>query len=257
MIYSFFQFSRQPLWSNDPKNLCFAGILHRYLDKLSPGQTFLFCYESTDAQKHGFSRDGNYQAQMSPGRPIGVNTLTDMMKEGARLIGMNDPDDFSGHALRQYFVSKLYNSDEVSAVEAMSAARHRSVSASATYIERNSKSEAGRFRALGAPKVEECSPADDTSHNSYNSQHFRPLPTLKVEHSISPHNDTPHNPYSCAANSHSQHIYHHHDSLSYYDSPPNPYNDEYCPSYRIPHPHFFESPRNPYKKRQSQHGSIH
>ena len=101
---------------------------------------------------------------MSPGRPIGVNTLTDMIKEGFRLVGMNYPENFSGNALYRYFISKLYNSEEVSNVEAMSAACHRSDSASATYIERNSKSEEGNFHALGAPKVEYLPPTVDIKY---------------------------------------------------------------------------------------------
>ena len=46
------------------------------------------------------------------------------------------------------FLSKLYNSPQVSNVEAMCAARHNSVAAGVTYIQRNAESEAGRFRAL-------------------------------------------------------------------------------------------------------------
>ena len=151
--------NRQPLWSNDPKVLCYAGILDRYLKKLSPGQTRLFCYEATDGQKKNYKSLGWPEAQMSSTQPIGVNSINAMFKEGAKLLGLKDPEEFGGHGLRRFFLSKLYNNPEVSNVEAMSAARHNSVAASITYIERNTESEAGRFRALGAPRLDSKIPS--------------------------------------------------------------------------------------------------
>ena len=143
--------NRQPKWTDDKTSLCYAGILERYLKKLSPGQTRLFCYEASAEQKANYYAIGWPKAEMSPCQPIGVNKIGLMFKEGAQLLGIHDPFTFSGHALRRYFLSKLYNSSEVSSVEAMCAGRHNSVAAGTTYVQRNTQSEAGRFRALGAP----------------------------------------------------------------------------------------------------------
>ena len=53
------------------------------------------------------------------------------------MIGLNDPDNFSGHALWVFYITKLYNSPVVSNIEAMAAAQHNSVTASTCYMQRD------------------------------------------------------------------------------------------------------------------------
>ena len=141
--------SRLCVWTNDKNKLCYAGILKRYMLKISPGQERLFCKPATEKQIESFVTNGFYNAQMSPMQPLGITMIRDLFKMGAEMLGITNPTQFGGHALRSYFCTQLYNSPEVSCKEAMGAARHSSVSASITYIQRNNASEAGRMRALG------------------------------------------------------------------------------------------------------------
>ena len=160
--------NRQPKWTDDPTKLCFAGILERYLAKLSPGQNRLFCKPATQSQMDTFREIGWKNAQMSPNQPLGVNSISLLFKRGAKLLGVNNPDTFGGHALRAYFLSKLYNSPEVSNVEEMCAGRHNSVAAGLTYVQRNAESEAGRFRALAKEMIPQRTIAPYSMLNSGN-----------------------------------------------------------------------------------------
>lgn len=71
-------------------------------------------------------------AQMSANQPLGVHSISRLFKKGAKLIGLDNPDKFSGHALRSDFLTKLYNVPGVSNMEAMGAARHNSVATALT-----------------------------------------------------------------------------------------------------------------------------
>lgn len=81
-----------------------------------------------------------------------------MFKRGAELIGLENPNAFSGNALWAYFLTHLYNSPDVSFVEAMGSARHNLISSSLTYIQRNQRSDSGIFCALYQ------TPATDTDY---------------------------------------------------------------------------------------------
>ena len=72
-----------------------------------------------------------------------------MFKAGAVILGLPNPEMFSPHSLRAYFVTSLANDSGVSDQERMTASRHSSVAASAIYQVRNSTSEVNRFSALG------------------------------------------------------------------------------------------------------------
>ena len=60
-------------------------------------------------------------------------------------------------------MNKLYNDKGVSNIEAMTAARHNSVSASSAYVERNVVSEAARFKALADIEVSQNKAKQDYS----------------------------------------------------------------------------------------------
>ena len=179
------------MWSNNPKDICYTAILKRYIQKLSPGQLRLFCRPATLHQRLQYGRLGWHDAAMSSGQPLGVNAITSLFKEGARIIGLNNPESFSGHALRAYHLSKLYNSPEVSTHEAMCAARHNSVAASLTYISRDKESEAGKFRALHQVPCSPPSPTTTTTTTTTTTvpilAHYIPTnPYSKTVHSIAP-----------------------------------------------------------------------
>lgn len=54
------------VWTNDQTKLCFAGILKRYMQKLSPGQIRLFCNPASKVQMATFSSLGWFDVKMSP-----------------------------------------------------------------------------------------------------------------------------------------------------------------------------------------------
>ena len=106
LIY-FLHMNLQPKWTDDTKSLCFAGILERYLDKISPGQTRLFCKPATQGQMDTCTQLGWKNAQMSQKQPLRVNSIALLFKKGAKLLGVNNPDTFGGHALRAYFFEQI------------------------------------------------------------------------------------------------------------------------------------------------------
>ena len=81
--------------------------------------------------------------------PIGKEYIKKLFKDGAAVLGLQNPQNFGAHSLRAYFVTKLSVGDGVNDKERMVSSRHNSVGASAIYQERNSKSETNKFIALG------------------------------------------------------------------------------------------------------------
>lgn len=86
---------------------------------------------------------------MSPVKPIGKNLIRKMLKDAAGMIGLSKAEDFGGHSLWAYLISKLSNDRGVNLTEAMAVAHHRSVSTHKSYIERGVESEVAVARALG------------------------------------------------------------------------------------------------------------
>ena len=166
------------VWTNKPCKLCFSGILKRYIQKLSPGQLHLFCKHETKQKMTTYVSLGWPDAKMSPNQPIGINQLRNMFKMCAEIVGLEFMDKFSGHALRSYFLTHLYNSPDVSCVEDIGAARHKSVASRITYIQRNQRSEAGRFCDLQQDPI--------VSTNSTNSTPTT-LPNNPYSHSLVNH----------------------------------------------------------------------
>ena len=83
--------------------------------------------------------------QYSPHEPLGKNTITKLIKAGAKRLGF----DVAGHAFRRLFITSLVNAAGVSTEEALAASRHNSVAAQRPYQQRGSASEMAKFRALG------------------------------------------------------------------------------------------------------------
>ena len=72
-----------------------------------------------------------------------------MFKEGAKILGLPDPERFAPHCLRAIFVSRIANGKGVSDKERMDSTRHNSLAANANYQQRDSTSESNKFAALG------------------------------------------------------------------------------------------------------------
>jgi len=149
------EYMRLPVLNDDPRSDCLAGSIKRFLQKMAPGQTRIYCKVVPSELR---DNSGPYQGQIFyPNNPLGRNTVLSLFKEGAAIQGLSNPHMFSPHSLRAYFVTMLANDSGVSVQECMTASRHTSVAASATYQERNMNSELNRFKALGIqiPGVEE------------------------------------------------------------------------------------------------------
>ena len=78
-----------------------------------------------------------------------------MFKEGARILGLKNPNDFYPHCLRAEFITRLANDGSVNDEERMRSARHSTVQASAAYQNRSSVSEMNKLTALGIISADE------------------------------------------------------------------------------------------------------
>ena len=138
---------RVPVMDDDPRSGDFGGSIKRFLAKLAPGQTRIYC-KVIPPENRSVDMDGNskyFYANM----PIGKTGINQLFKDGAKILGLPDADKFAAHSLRAYFVTRLSSGAGVSDKERMESCRHDSVAANATYQERDCKSEANKFISLG------------------------------------------------------------------------------------------------------------
>ena len=141
-------FMRVPKTDDDPTSNCLAGSIERYLKKLAPGQTRLYCKVVPEDKRHFDESTGRVEVFYA-NSPIGKNGINKLFKEGAKILGLPNPEQFCAHSLRAYFITRLANGPGVSDTERMVSARHDSLAASAIYQERNGISESNKFAALG------------------------------------------------------------------------------------------------------------
>ena len=105
------------------------GAIHRLLPKFTNGQIRFYCKTMSKKQKEKYARDGgcvNHEFQANV--PLGKTKIAELFKKGAKLLGLEDPDDFYPHSLRAMFITSLANDFHLSAKEIMSSARHNSIS---------------------------------------------------------------------------------------------------------------------------------
>lgn len=128
---------------NDQKDP--GGSIHRYIEKLSPGQMRMYCYEATRLEKmkwqHLYPK-----ACYSPNRPLGENAIATKLKVAAKKLGVGD---VSGHAFRRLLGTTLNNAEGVNVSETLKTMRHKSVAATRTYVVRDKTSETNKFNAYG------------------------------------------------------------------------------------------------------------
>ena len=100
---------RMPVMDNDPTSADFGGSIQRFLAKLAPGQTRLYC-KVVPEEFRAVDKKGNYQVFYA-NQPLGKNAISDIFKEGAALLGLPKPQKFSPHSLRAYMVTMLANGE--------------------------------------------------------------------------------------------------------------------------------------------------
>ncbi len=130
---------------DDPDD--FGAALWRYVDKLAPGQTRMYCQVASEKFKAQMAREGHGNVWYYPTKPLGANSIKKLFEEGAAILGL--PKNFRPHSLRGVGISKMVNAPDVSQAEAMLVARHTSVAASKNYQRTDGISEGNRMRALG------------------------------------------------------------------------------------------------------------
>ena len=143
-------FMRVPKTDDDPTSNCLAGSIERYLKKLAPGQTRMYCKVIPEDKRHKDESTGRTEVFYG-NSPIGKNGISKLFKDGAKILGLPNAENFCAHSLRAYFITKLANGPGVSDTKRMASARHDSLGASAIYQERNGISESNKFAALGIP----------------------------------------------------------------------------------------------------------
>ena len=100
---------RMPVMDNDPTSADFGGSIRRYLTKLAPGQTRLYC-KVVPEEFRAVDNKGNYQVFYG-NQPLGKNAVSELFKQGAALLGMPSPQKFTPHSLRAYMVTMLANGE--------------------------------------------------------------------------------------------------------------------------------------------------
>ncbi len=125
----------------------FGGALFRLYEKLSPGQTRMYCQPASSSYIQSLRRAGHLKAVFYHNKPLGTKTIAKLFKTGADILGL--PKTFRAHSLRSANITMLANNPSVSLKETMAAARHNSVSASMVYQRSDGISEGNRLRALG------------------------------------------------------------------------------------------------------------
>ena len=145
---------RFPCDFDDDNN--FGAALVRLVEKMSPGQTCIYCKVATTSYIASLQRMGHMKALFFPAKPLGAKTITKLFKDDANLLGLSP--SFRAHSLRSAFITMLANDPSVSISETMSAARHTSVSASMNYQLADGISETNRLVAIG--QLKSCSASE-------------------------------------------------------------------------------------------------
>ena len=132
---------RAPINHDDPRD--FGASLLRLFQKMASNQDRIYCQPVLKPHRQ---RVGGWYY---PNKPLGENTVSILFKDGAKILGLKNPEEFGMHSLRAYCITTMANSEDVSLEECMNVARHSSVAANVIYQERSSTSEGNRMKATG------------------------------------------------------------------------------------------------------------
>jgi hypothetical protein len=141
------EFLRFSINRDDPAD--WGASTERYMQKLAPGQTRMYCKPASQSYINStYRRHGNNSSIFYPNTPLGINKITALMVEGARILGIPH-NNFRPHALRAVGITNLANNSSISDAERCRAARHSTVNANRVYQTVDGRSEANRLIALG------------------------------------------------------------------------------------------------------------
>ena len=161
---------RFPIFRDDPSN--FGASIERYMLKLEPGTVKMYCRVAQQPHINKMAMQGYTNVRYYKSKPLGRNTISDLFKEGAKILGLSDPENFRPQSLRGACITRMVNAENVSMAETMRYARHRSVAASKTYQRTDGVSESNRLKAIGVKipprrgveipkKVDKCKEEED------------------------------------------------------------------------------------------------
>lgn len=117
---------RMPILDNDPTSDDFGGSFVRLLNKVMRNKENL-------AKKNRFYLRPKKDGKEFMSAVIGHNTIREMMKDAAEILGIDQKDFKGGQAWRALFITTMVNDSRVSTAEAMKSARHNSVAANKNY----------------------------------------------------------------------------------------------------------------------------
>ena len=98
---------RVPIMDDDPTSSDFGGCIKRFLEKLAPGQTRIYC-KVVPENVQSVDKSGQSECFYA-NQPVGKNLISNLFKEGAGILGLPNPEKISPHCLRSYMVTKLAN----------------------------------------------------------------------------------------------------------------------------------------------------
>ena len=121
-----------------------SGCIERFLNKLPPGQTRIYCKVIPERlQMKGDKR------LFYPQNCLGKDKNLALFRKGARIMGLSNPDKFMPHTLRHMLGTHLANDPNACLKECLLTMRHKSAAATLNYQANNIASEENRLLALG------------------------------------------------------------------------------------------------------------
>lgn len=138
-----------PIIWNDPLNI--GRILCELRLQCHPSQKFIYCTKASQSELKNFKNIGMDRVRYSPNKPMGVNTLGDMLKNFCKAAGIVKWDSKTPHCLRQYFITKMANDPTLNPHEIAKLARHKSVTSQEAYVRRNRTAQVNCAIALARP----------------------------------------------------------------------------------------------------------
>ena len=116
----------------------FGGSIKRYYESVPEPMRVGRFYKAIDKSGTAFCAK----------KVIGKDSVTEMVREGFRMCGLERWEVIRPHALRGFFASILANNENVNLAECMAACRHKSAKTNARYIQTGNKTECNKLLAL-------------------------------------------------------------------------------------------------------------
>ena len=98
-----------PVMNNDPKSSDPGGCIKRFLAKLAPGQTRIYCKVVPKHLRE--KRNDNF---FYPSNCLGKEKILSSFRRGAEIMGLSNPKQFMPHILRHILGTHLANDPSLS-----------------------------------------------------------------------------------------------------------------------------------------------